>query len=91
MNSKKKSSLENNIVNKHASSECKECKEKLPSHMKLLKHVAENQKNKVFDEFFKEVFQILRQNREVRGSYLYPGNGYSYSQPNQALKIKVNF
>ena len=39
---KKESSLENHMVTKHVSSESKECKEKLPSSMKLPKHMAEN-------------------------------------------------
>ena len=39
---KKESSLKNHVLNKHDTHECKECKVKLPSFMKLLKHIAEH-------------------------------------------------
>ena len=39
---KKEKSIENHMLTKHTSHECKECKQKLPSVTKLLKHVADN-------------------------------------------------
>ena len=45
MNARRKKTLKNHTVTKHDHHQCKECQQKLPNFMQLLKHIAENHKD----------------------------------------------